>query len=208
MTKPWHPNWSPEDLIDRATDDKGLSGVIKGWRDHLPGGAKTTHSPDRSVSVIVGGDNPVLDAELMAPDPPQALPSINNELSVSVRRVSDALAPQVEELIALSVKSYVADLLSGRKPDLVPDVSVHGTDALGRKQVVLDARNRSWRTFVQGLGTDIFVALGVGAGDMAGVDLFTQHGWQIIGLSLAKTVIVAGASYLTRLKVAPAVEQK
>jgi len=59
-----------------------------------------------------------------------------------------------------------------------------------------DARNRAWRTFVQGLAIDVGVALAVAvyaiATDPAPIV------WAVVGASLARTVVQSGAAYVMR----------
>jgi hypothetical protein len=60
-----------------------------------------------------------------------------------------------------------------------------------------DARNRAWRTFLQGLGLDVLVAIATL------VVTLTQspdawQGWAVVGASLARTVAQAAASYVMR----------
>lgn len=68
-----------------------------------------------------------------------------------------------------------------------------------------DARNRAFRTFVQGFGLDVaagaVTALGVG---IAGGIEWTRLYWVALGLAVAKSVIQAGVSYLARKFVPPA----
>lgn len=60
-----------------------------------------------------------------------------------------------------------------------------------------DARNRALRSFLQGLAIDVAVAvcaliLTLTSGAQA------WQGWTAVGLSLARTVLQAGASYVMR----------
>ncbi len=67
-----------------------------------------------------------------------------------------------------------------------------------------DAANRGARTFLQGLGIDLGVAVAVALlAWLPDADLSSMAAWIILGTALAKTVLTSGASYVMRLKVAP-----
>lgn len=67
-----------------------------------------------------------------------------------------------------------------------------------------DAANRSARTILQGLGIDLAVAVAVALlAWLPDADLSSRAAWIIFGTALAKTVLMAAASYIMRLKVAP-----
>ncbi|WIM97713.1 hypothetical protein ACTOB_001261 [Actinoplanes oblitus] len=71
-------------------------------------------------------------------------------------------------------------------------------------QVAADARNRAFRTFVQGLGVDLAVAvvlaLAASAGDLA----WTRAYWATVGTLLAKTALTTAAAYVMRIYAPPA----
>lgn len=61
-----------------------------------------------------------------------------------------------------------------------------------------DARQRAWRTFLQGLAIDVAVAvsgvLGVALGDVH----WSAAWWTMLGLLVAKTALQTAVSYLAR----------
>ncbi len=61
-----------------------------------------------------------------------------------------------------------------------------------------DARNRALRTFVQGLGIDVLVAIAIVIAQVASQPLEAWQGWLAIGISLARSVAQAAASYVMR----------
>ncbi len=70
---------------------------------------------------------------------------------------------------------------------------------------VRDARNRAFRTFVQGAATDVAgsVALAV-LPALAGADFaWSRAYWAAVGLLAAKTAITTAVSYVARLKAPP-----
>lgn len=60
-----------------------------------------------------------------------------------------------------------------------------------------DARNRAWRTVLQGLAIDVLVAMA--AVTLASVGEITDRaGITLLAITLAKTAVTAAASYLMR----------
>ena len=73
--------------------------------------------------------------------------------------------------------------------------------------VNLDAKNRAWRTFLQGLAIDLAVAVATTLLVwLPAADLSSGDGWKIFGLSLAKTLIQTVAAYVMRKFVPPGQE--
>lgn len=69
-----------------------------------------------------------------------------------------------------------------------------------------DARERSWRTFLQGFGIDVATAVALVLA-LAFVDIsWTRSYWIALGLTVAKSVLQAGVAYVMRILVRPKVE--
>lgn len=69
----------------------------------------------------------------------------------------------------------------------------------------VDARNRAFRTFVQGLGIDVLIAvLLVLVPAVAGLE-WSVAWWAALGLAAARSALGAGVAYLARMFVPPAV---
>lgn len=68
-----------------------------------------------------------------------------------------------------------------------------------------DARNRAWRTFLQGLALDVAAAVVMAvAPSLFGADFaWTRDYWTALGLLAAKTLLQAGVSYWMRHVVPP-----
>lgn len=82
------------------------------------------------------------------------------------------------------------------------------TDGTTTPQVLIeaDAKNRAWRTFLQGLGVDVVVAIAAAVLLwLPDADVSSGEAWGAIGLVLAKTLIQTVAAYVMRLKVTPIV---
>ena len=62
-----------------------------------------------------------------------------------------------------------------------------------------DAKNRSWRTALQGLGIDVLVAIAVVIlAWLPDADLAAGVAWVILGTAVVKSVLTAAASYVMR----------
>lgn len=71
--------------------------------------------------------------------------------------------------------------------------------------VKADARNRALRTLWTALGIDLAVAIGLAASTwIADADVSSPAAWGALGILVTKSLVQAVASYLVRLKVAPA----
>lgn len=70
-----------------------------------------------------------------------------------------------------------------------------------------DARNRAWRTFVQGLLVDVLLAATAGVSlALTSPDFaWTKTYWIAVGLSLAKTTLTTITAYVMRKAAPPAV---
>ena len=64
-----------------------------------------------------------------------------------------------------------------------------------------DARNRALRTLLQGLATDVLVALAAALlAWLPDADITSREAWAAIGVTLAKTALTAAASWVMRAK--------
>lgn len=64
-----------------------------------------------------------------------------------------------------------------------------------------DAKNRAWRTLLQGLATDVLVALAaVLLAWLPDADITSGEAWTVIGVTLAKTALTTAASWAMRAK--------
>lgn len=69
------------------------------------------------------------------------------------------------------------------------------------------ARERSLRTFLQGLGVDLLIAVAVVVlAQVPGADLSSGAAWIALSLAVGKSVLMAAASYVMRLKLKPSEE--
>ena len=61
-----------------------------------------------------------------------------------------------------------------------------------------DARNRALRTLLQGLATDVLVALAaVLLAWLPDADITSREAWAVVGVNLAKTALTTAASWIT-----------
>lgn len=78
--------------------------------------------------------------------------------------------------------------------------------ALATLTAAADARNRAFRTFVQGLGVDVAAAVALAVGPAVAGDSFawTRTYWVTVALLALKTAVQSGVSYLARKAAVPA----
>lgn len=77
------------------------------------------------------------------------------------------------------------------------------TEPISGPAATADAKNRSWRTVLQGLAIDVstgvVLVLAVAVTDL----VWTRAYWLALGLSLARTIVQAIVAYFFRLLVPP-----
>lgn len=74
-----------------------------------------------------------------------------------------------------------------------------------REVVSSDARNRAWRTFLQGLGIDVGVAITLILVAAFADIQWTSTYWATLGASLGRTILQTAVSYVFRIFVKPRV---
>lgn len=128
---------------------------------------------------------------------------VRREAADAARQELAAQQDRLRAQLAGYARQVGAGALTGRGvPDPIPDVTA--VTARGQELTVVDARSRSWRTFVQGLGIDIgFALLSVLALAIGDIDLLDGAAWATLGVLVVKTIIQTAISYLARLKIAP-----
>lgn len=142
---------------------------------------------------------------------PAGLPSTDNWAVQLQKAAADAAqealkkaAPTIQEQVSAYTQSYITGILTGKPVSPV----ITGTTLTGQELMIASARNRSWRTFLQGLGLDIVFALVALVGTLGNVDFFSTAGWTMLGILVVKTVIQTAVSYVARVKIAPPYESK
>lgn len=70
--------------------------------------------------------------------------------------------------------------------------------------VALDAQDRAFRTFMQGIGIDVVVALSIAMGIwVVDADITSKEAWIVLATTGGKTLIITVTSYVVRLKIPP-----
>ena len=113
-------------------------------------------------------------------------------------------APKIQDQVAKFTQDYITGILTGT----TPTPTVTGTTLSGTDLAIASAKNRSWRTFLAGMGLDVVFAMVAVVGTLGDVNFFTQAGWITVGVLMTKTVIQTVISYIARLKIAPPYEPK
>jgi len=132
--------------------------------------------------------------------------SVRAEAATAARDEIKAQQPALQAQVAGYVQQVGMGELTGQGlPGVVPNIT--GTTVTGKELTIASARNRSFRTFVQGLGIDIGFALlsvfGLVLTSGTGFDFFNKAAWSVLAILVAKTVIQTAISYVARLKITP-----
>ncbi|ACH62212.1 hypothetical protein MYRNA_245 [Mycobacterium phage Myrna] len=106
-------------------------------------------------------------------------------------------------------KEYGVDVLkgtlSGQEIDHArPTVTV--TTNQGKEIRIADAKNRSFRTLLQGFALDVVFALVTLFATLSGNEFFSKAGLAALGILVAKTVLQTAISYLTRINIEPTIK--
>lgn len=128
-------------------------------------------------------------------------------VELDLEHAIDQVMPAIKDLIT----GYARDTLEGIRKGQTVDVlhpTITATDVSGRELVVADARNRSWRTFLQGLIFDLLAGLAAAIAVLSGADPFVKETWVAFGVLLLKSFVSAGISYLMRLRATPTIRTK
>ena len=113
-------------------------------------------------------------------------------------------APAIQEQVSAYTQNYITGILSG-KP-VAPTIST--TTLTGQELTIASAKNRSWRTFLQGMGLDMLFAVVALIGTLGNINFFSKAGWITLGILVIKTIIQTAVSYVARLKIAPPYDPK
>lgn len=142
---------------------------------------------------------------------PAGLPSTEN-WAVQLERAAaqaaqEALvkaAPTIQEQVSAYTQSYITGVLTGNP--VTPTITT--TTLTGQELTIASARNRSWRTFLQGMGLDLLFALVAVIGTLGNVNFLSKAGWVTLGILVIKTIIQTVVSYVARVKIVPPYEPR
>lgn len=75
------------------------------------------------------------------------------------------------------------------------------TTRAARHALKADAKNRAWRTLLQGLAADVLVAVAaVLLAWLPDADITSAEAWTVVAVTLAKTALTTAASWIMRAK--------
>lgn len=160
---------------------------------------------------------PPPDPTPVAPDPvepPLVVPEDENFWDAIRNTVRETMAeemPKVTEDLRRDAMGYGKDTvlgtITGREIDHAnPTVTV--TTSQGQELVVADAKSRSWRTFLQGLGLDLMFAVValLTATTTHAFDPLSKVAWVTFAALVVKTLLQTIAAYIMRIKITPTVK--
>lgn len=150
---------------------------------------------------------PAAPAPVPQPAPTPAPVPVSPPVDLELGDAFEKALPAIKDLVI----GYARDTLEGIRKGETVDVlhpTITATDVSGRELVVADARNRSWRTFLQGLIFDLLAGLTAAIAVLAGMDPFVKETWVAFGILVLKSFVSAGISYLMRLRATPTIHTK
>jgi hypothetical protein len=100
-------------------------------------------------------------------------------------------------------QQYLAAILAGKKPGLVPNVVVDGQNLTHEA-----AKSHGLRTLLVGLVTAAVSAILSALGETAHIDFFSRAGWIATGTLVVGSAVSGVLAYLSRLRVTPSYEEK
>lgn len=158
--------------------------------------------------VLADGSVPSQVNNLPAPLPTAMLESsiINQIQAVALKNAEEQIqkaAPALLKSLEDYAQQYTSALLAGKQPTAIPDIDLTNPDGSVTHLTQQDAKNRSFRTLLQGFGIDLIFALIAALGALSGVNFFDKAGLATLGILVSKTIIQTMVSYVARLKITP-----
>ena len=138
------------------------------------------------------------------PESVRPAPDVNAAalIRTSVTDALDDIWPALkQQALDYAYAAAAATAVGGQVDHTRPTITT--TTPAGKQLVIADAKSRSWRTLVQGLCIDLFVALIAVLAAISDANPFQKETWILLGALLIKTFVQTAAAYLMRLKVTP-----
>lgn len=137
--------------------------------------------------------------------PQDILTQIQTQALQEAERQLQSAAPALIQNLENYATQYTQAVLAGQNPSVIPAVTVFNEQ--GKELTKIDAKNRSFRTLLQGFGIDVLFAIIAGLGALNGVNFFNKEGLALLGILVSKTVVQTAISYIARMKITPTYQQ-
>jgi hypothetical protein len=145
-----------------------------------------------------------------ATPPPDNLPDIQAPPIDFGRILTDAFAQALRQAATTTVgyaKDTAGHVIAGDDVDF-GHPTITATTSQGKELVVADAKNRSWRTLIQGLAIDLMYGLIAALATLTNNDPLQKTTWITFGALVLKTLIQSVVSYFARLRITPTIREK
>jgi hypothetical protein len=142
--------------------------------------------------------------------PPDNLPDIQTPPLDFGRILTDAFAQALRQAANTAVgyaKDTAGHVIAGDEIEWGKP-TITATTSQGKELVVADAKNRSWRTLIQGLAIDLMYGLIAALATLTNFDPFEKTTWIVFAGLVIKTLIQTAVSYFARLTITPTVREK
>ena len=194
------PPWA-QDFSNDANDAWAVVGDVV---SDVTGGTVVLPPDPIPPSVITPAPPVPPTSVTVTPAPSPGVPTTIPQGSVTdISAALKTLLPTLEADFANYAQQYLADILSGKVPSPVPNVTYDGQNI-----TQMAAKGHAWRTFLIGLGTTSVTAVLSAISQNANVDYFSKEGWVATGALAVGTLVNTVISYIGRLQVTPNFEQK
>jgi hypothetical protein len=136
---------------------------------------------------------------------PDTRESFQEAVAASTKEALEQLGPWMREQALNYGKQVAVGTVTGQDIDHA-NPTITGSTIKGDPLVIADAKSRSWRTFVQGIAIDIFIALVAVLATVSNFDPFQKETWIVVGALVVKTIIQSITAFVMRLRVTPTVK--
>lgn len=125
------------------------------------------------------------------------LPKLEAEARAQVDRIAAQVLSDVQKRAAAAVEAAAAEAVA-----VAQSAVAAGVGEAVAQPIRNDAKNRAWRTAVQGLIATVVVSVLVALSALAsggGLDLFSSEGWKVVIGTVSGAAIMAVSSYVQRV---------
>jgi hypothetical protein len=140
------------------------------------------------------------------PTPPPNLPDTVTPQIDFGKILTDAFAQALHQAAGYA-KDTAGHVIAGDTVDF-GHPTITATTSQGKELVVADAKNRSWRTLVQGLAIDLMYGLIAALATLTNNDPMQKTTWILFAGLVIKTLIQSAVSYFARLRITPTIREK
>lgn len=153
---------------------------------------RVEEDPDTSSCVATEAAEPHLPARVQDVHP-TSWRGLEQILSEVTQGAMIKAMPNLEQAASHYANQYIAAVLSGKDPSLLPEIVVPTRS--GKDVRLSSSKEDSWKSFLTGLGIDAGAAVVGVLGEVGDIDLLSSAGWITLGALVGKTLIQTVIGY-------------